>query len=102
MWTYRDFRRARPDVDTDEGIEVIGYQMLKMGDNPSAVVLLSANLTDYPRSSAAGFGLGRAYQEAGQFANARRQFEAALRLDPTNARARAALAIVRDEKTKRD
>ncbi len=55
MWTYRDFRRAHPDVDTDVAMQVTGYQMLKMGDHPAAVALLTANAADHPKSSGAAF-----------------------------------------------
>ena len=102
MWTYRDFRRAHPDVDTDEGMEVIGYQMLKMGDHQAAVALLTANALAYPHSSGAAFGLGRSYRETGELVKARDQFETALRLDPANKRARDALKAMSDEKAKPD
>jgi hypothetical protein len=91
MWTYRDFRRAHPDVETDEAMQVIGYQMLKMGDHPAAVALLTANAADYSKSSGAAFGLGRAWRETRQTAKARAAFGSALRLDPKNERALQAL-----------
>ncbi len=92
MWSYTDFRRARPEIDTREGIETIGYQMLKMGDFDAAIALLEANARDYPDSSTSAFGLGRAYETADQRARARRQYERALELDPGNGRAERALA----------
>jgi transcriptional regulator GlxA family with amidase domain len=91
MWTYHDFRRANPTVVTDESMQVIGYQMLKMGDFPSAIKLLDTNAQDYPQSTGAAFGLGRAYKAAGQVEKARREFERALQLDPSNKRAKEAL-----------
>ncbi len=100
LWSYRDFRRAHPDIDTNEGMQVIGYQMLKMGDHPAAVALLAANALAYPRSSGAAFGLGRAYCETKEFAKAREQFETAIRLDPNDKRARDALAAMRAKKAK--
>lgn len=90
-WTYHDFRAAYPDVDTDQGTEVIGYQMLKMGDVVSATFLLEENAKTYPLSSGAAFGLGRVYQTAGRVAKARAEFKRALALDPKNQRAKAAL-----------
>jgi hypothetical protein len=92
IWSYREFRRAYPDVEVDAGIQAIGYQILKMGDIASAVALLEADTGDYQRSSGAFFGLGRAYRTAGRTADARRAFEKALALDSGNERARAALA----------
>jgi Tetratricopeptide repeat len=91
LWTYHDFRRAHPEIETDEGMQVIGYQILKMGDHPAAVALLEANAKEHPKSSGAFFGLGRAYRERKEFAKARAQFETALKLDPNHQRARQAL-----------
>lgn len=92
LWSYRDFRAAHPGVDTDAGIGAIGYQILKMGDTASAVALLEAGAADYPNSSRAAFGLGRAYATSGNTASARAELKRALALDPTNARAASALA----------
>ena len=91
MWSYADFRRGFPSVDSREGIEMIGYQMLKMGDVAVAVELLEANAKDYPQSAGAAFGLGRAYKTAGDRPRAREEFQRALKLDPTHKRAADAL-----------
>ena len=90
-WSYHDFRRAYPDVGTDDGVQAIGYQMVKMGDTGSAIFLLEQNAKTYARSSGAAFALGRAYQTAGRRTDARAEFGRALALDPTNERARTAL-----------
>ncbi len=92
LWTIHDFRNAHPDVDTDAAMQVIGYQILKMGDSASTIALLERNANDYPKSSGAAFGLGRAYQSVGRIADAKREFELALVLDPANKRAQKALA----------
>ncbi len=97
MWSYDDFRRAHPGIDTREGVEVIGYQMLKMGDHESAIALLEANARDYPDSSTSAFGLARAYQSADRRALARREYVRALELDPENSRAKRALAALTEE-----
>jgi hypothetical protein len=94
-WTYAAFRRAHHETDTREGVEAIGYQMLKMGDNAGAIAVLVMNALDYPQSSTSAFGLGRAYNTAGDTLQARQAFERALRLDPTNKRAADALAALR-------
>ena len=90
-WSYFAFRRAHPGVDTREGIESIGYQMVKMGDHTGAIALLAMNAEDYPASSTSAFGLGRAYSAAGDTLRARQTFERSLKLDPNNKRAAAAL-----------
>ncbi len=92
LWTYHDFRDAYPDVNTDVATQVIGYQILKMGDRASATALLERNGAVYPRSSGAAFGLGRAYRTAERTQDAKREFQRALALDPDNKRAQSALA----------
>lgn len=92
LWTYHDFREAYPDADTDVAMEVIGYQILKMGAAESAIALLEQNAQAYPKSTGAAFGLGQAYRTADRRDDARRAFERALALDANNARARQALA----------
>jgi len=91
LWTYHGFRTAYPNTDTDAALEVIGYQILKMGDPQSAIALLQQNAADYPKSSGAAFGLGRAYAAAGRAAEAKRAFERALSLDPGDERAQQGL-----------
>lgn len=95
QWTYSAFRRARPDVDTRAGVEAIGFQILKMGDHAGAVAVLSMNARDYPSSSTAAFGVGRAHATAGDTAQARIAFVRALQLDPNNKRAADALDAIR-------
>ena len=88
LWSYAEFRRAYPEVDTDVAMQVAGYQILKMGDVGPATALLEQNAKDYSQSTGAFFGLGRAYATAGKKAEARTAFEKALALDPKNKRAR--------------
>jgi hypothetical protein len=84
-WSYHDFRRVHPDVDSHAGVEFIGYQMLKMGNAPSAVVLLTLNAADYPRAATAAFGLGRAYRALGDSLAAATQFQRAREIEPPHA-----------------
>lgn len=86
-WTYSDFRRAYPAVDTHEGVQAIGFQMLKMKAIPGAVALLELNAADYPAEASALFGLGRAYKEAGDLDKARAALKKAVGLDPSHKRA---------------
>lgn len=96
LWSYRDFRRAHPDVDTDFVMGAIGYQILKMGEAESAIALLEENARAYPKSSDAKLGLGRAYNTAGDKVKTKAAFEAAVAMDPANKRAAAALKILED------
>lgn len=94
LWTYRDFRRAHADLDTRAGVEVIGYQMVKMGDHRGAIALLKANAADYPRAASSAFALGRAYVAAGNVADGRAVLQQALAIDPAYERAAKALAAL--------
>ena len=91
MWTYAEFRRVHPEIDTSAGTALIGFQMEKMGDHRTAVRLLEANATDYPDSASAAFSLGRAYAAAGDKVAARRELERALSLDAEHRGARKTL-----------
>ncbi|HTR24940.1 MAG TPA: tetratricopeptide repeat protein [Terriglobales bacterium] len=95
MWSYRQFRKAYPNVNTEAGVEFIGYQMAKMRDFNGAVELLSANAMDYPMSASAQFGLGRAYRAAGDVEHAREHFRKALEIDPHFKKANEGLEALR-------
>jgi tetratricopeptide (TPR) repeat protein len=93
--SYRQFRAANPGWNTHEGVEFIGYQMAKMGDYHAAIELLRANAADYPRSSSAQYGLGRAYKAAGDLEHARAAFQKALQIDPAFKKASDGLNALR-------
>lgn len=95
VWTYRTFRTANPGTDTRDGVEFIGYQMVKMSDFPGAIELLKANAVNYPKSATAQYGLGRAYKAAGDTANARASFQRALDIDPSFKKASDGLNALR-------
>jgi len=95
QWSYNELRRAHPEIDTREGVEAIGYQMLKMGDNRGAIAVLKLNARDYPQSSSSAFALGRAYRSANEIDKAKVEFRRALALDPANKRAADALAVLK-------
>ena len=90
---YTDFRQnpKTATIDTREGMEAVGYQCAKNGAPETAILLLQANLKDYPGSASSHFGLGRAYRAAGMEAGAKAQFRAALAIDPGYKRASDAL-----------
>jgi Tetratricopeptide repeat len=93
-WTYHDFRYANPDNNTEAAMEIIGYQVLKMGNAACAVALLEDNRRDYPDSAAAHFGLARAYRAARRMAEAHAEFIRTVALDPQHERAQRALAEI--------
>ena len=82
-------------MDTRSGVEFIGYQMVKMGDFQAAIQLLRANAADYPKSASAQFGVGRAYNAAGDVKNARIHFQKALEIDPNFTKATDGLNALR-------
>jgi D-alanyl-D-alanine carboxypeptidase len=95
IYSYRIFREAHRDLETRQGIEFIGYQMVKMGDVKGAIELLKANADDYPTSASAQFGLGRAYNAAGDVENARKAFSRTLQIDPSFKKATDGLNALR-------
>lgn len=97
MWTYHDFRRLFPEVDTRAGVELIGYQMLKMGSPEQAISLLEANARDHADSATSHFGLGRALASADRSTEARVALKRALALDPDHQRAAAVLEDLETE-----
>ena len=90
MATYRDFRRAFPDMASGDAVDFTGYQILKTGQTDTAVALLTQNVADYPNSARAHFGLGRALETAGKKDEARAEYDRALAIDPNFIRARTA------------
>jgi hypothetical protein len=92
LWSYHEFRRAHKTVDTRDGIDSIGFQILKMKDYKGAIALLEANATHHPDAASSAFALGRAYATAGDAVNARRELERALALQPGHQRAAQELA----------
>jgi hypothetical protein len=91
---YRDFRRdpATARIDTEAGVQAVGYQCLKNGAVETAILLLEESVREHPRSAAARFGLGRAYRAAGREPEAVARFREALAIDPAYRRAADALA----------
>jgi hypothetical protein len=94
-WTYAEFRRANPGLETREMAEIMGYQLQKMGNYANAVALLEWNARDYPDAAGAAFQLARAYESAGDKAKAADGYRRVLRLEPGHPRATAALARLR-------
>jgi len=93
-WTFNNFNRFHPDVNTEQGIEFIGYQILKMGEEKNALLLLKLNQNMFPKSAVAAFGVGRAYNTLGDKANARTEFKKSLALDPNYKRSQDALKSI--------
>jgi tetratricopeptide (TPR) repeat protein len=88
--TYRDFRRAFPEMASGDGVDFTGYQILKSGQTETSVALLTQNVADWPNSARAHFGLGRALDAAGKPQAARAEYDRALAIDPNFIRARTA------------
>lgn len=66
-----------------------------MGDYATSVQLLKANASDYPNSASAQFGLGRAYNAAGDLKHAKDAFDRALQIDPNFKKATDGLNALR-------
>ncbi len=91
LWTYHGFRRENPLVDTRSGIELVGFQMLKMDEVDSAIALLEANADDYPESADSAFELARAYDTAELPEDANEEYRRALEIDPEHEQAKKGL-----------
>jgi hypothetical protein len=94
LWTYHEFRRANPDIDTETAVNFAAYQVLKMGGVDTAITLLTENVRAYPNRAGARFELGRAFDTAGDPASARESYGEALAIDPEHKRAKRALAAL--------
>ena len=94
LWTYEEFRRGFPDIDTSTPVNIAGFQILKMGQVKNAIRLLERNTEDNPDSAQTRFGLGRAYRTDGRLDEAKEQFQKALEIDPGYEQAARALADI--------
>lgn len=92
-WTYDNFRRAYPDVDTRDAVDFAGFQILKMGQQQTAIALLERNVVDHPKSADSRYELARALLNANRERDARVQLDHALELDPAH---KKALKAVKD------
>lgn len=79
--------------DVSEGaLNSLGYSLFRKGFKDPAVRVFEWNAAAHPQSANVHDSLGEAYLGAGRRADARRSYENALRLDPSSASAKAALA----------
>lgn len=79
--------------DVSEGtLNSLGYSLLRKGYKEPAVRVFEWNAAAHPQSANVHDSLGEAYLSVGRRDDARRSYESALRLDPSSASARAALA----------
>ena len=79
--------------DVSEGaLNTLGYSLLRKGYKAPALRVFEWNVAAHPRSANVHDSLGEAYLGAGRRDDARRSYENALRLDPSSASAKAALA----------
>lgn len=79
--------------DVSEGaLNSLGYSLLRKGYKAPALRVFEWNVAAHPQSANVHDSLGEAYLGAGRREDARRSYENALRLDPSSASAKAALA----------
>jgi tetratricopeptide (TPR) repeat protein len=95
---YRQ-NRTRPRKNREDGAPTVSKRETKSRLNGwatrPAIELLKANAGDYPASASAQFGLGRAYEAAGDMASARAAFSRALKIDPNFRKATDGLNALR-------
>lgn len=88
---------GRDAYDVSEGaLNSLGYNLLRKGLKEQAVRVFEWNVAAHPQSANVHDSLGEAYLSVGRRDEARRSYEAALRLDPSSQSARNALATLTD------
>ncbi len=68
-------------------LNTVGYALLRQKKVPAAVDVFKINATEYPRSANVYDSLGEAYEAKGDVAEAIRNYERSLQLDPANTNA---------------
>lgn len=91
LWTCHEFRRAWPEVDIAGAVNIAGFQILKMGASETAIALLHFSVDANPECGDCYFGLGRAWDTAGQPQKAREVWQRGLKAAPGDKRIRQAL-----------
>ena len=82
--------------DVSEGaLNSLGYSLYRKGYKDPAIRVFEWNVAAHPQSANVHDSLGEAYLGAGRRDDARRSYENALRLDPSSASAKAALAALK-------
>lgn len=79
---------------SESALNSLGYSLLRKGFREAAVRVFEWNVTAHPQSPNVHDSLGEAYLGVGRQQDARRSYEAALRLDPDSQSARSALASI--------
>lgn len=99
---YRSLPTVGPDAyDLSEGaLNSLGYGLLRKGFKDPAIRVFEWNAEAHTRSANVHDSLGEAYLTAGRREDARRSYETALRLDPTSASAKSALAAIQSADAK--
>lgn len=95
------FRAAPTEGDaaydvSESALNSLGYSLFRKGLKEPAVRVFEWNVAAHPNSANVHDSLGEAYLGMGRRAEARRSYEAALRLDPSSQSARTALAALTD------
>lgn len=83
---YRDWRkgRASDDVVNENQMNRLGYNLLAMKKVPEAIEVFKLNVEDYPQSSNVYDSLGEAYMTAGDKAQAIKNYQRSIELNPNN------------------
>jgi tetratricopeptide (TPR) repeat protein len=75
-------------VDTEDGLNSLGYTLLEKGRARAAVAIFELNAREHPRSANAYDSLGDGYLKLGSNAAAIRSYRKSLELDSSNSNAR--------------
>lgn len=89
---YQNLPPRAQEYDLSErAFNALGYKFLRAGRTADALLVFTWATQRFPTSANTHDSLGEAYRKAGQFAQARRSYAAALALDPGSESAKKAL-----------
>jgi len=79
----------------ENGLNQLGYEILRAGDTAGAVEVFRLNADMFPQSSNAWDSLGEGYLTAGDLDRARSAYQRSVELNPSNANAKAKLEEIK-------
>jgi CubicO group peptidase (beta-lactamase class C family) len=91
--------RAQEYELSESAFNTLGYKFLRAGRTADALLIFTWATQRFPTSANTHDSLGEAYRKAGQFAQARRSYAAALVLDPSSESAKKALKELQEPTT---
>ena len=89
------YGRGAYDFDSEEALNVLGYQVLQKGDTAGAIKVFTMNAEKFPDSGNVWDSLAEAYMKSGDMKSAEKYYEKSLKLEPRNQNAAKMLEKIR-------